>query len=129
MKRVRRWSLPVLLVAISFAVVSWRPNQAAEQLPAAQAPGTVAPAPDGWKQVWSDEFDGKAIDKTKWDFDLGNGFYNYNANQWISGWGNDELQYYTAEPANASIKEGMLHLRAVKESLHGCGYTSARMKT
>ena len=23
----------------------------------------------------------------------------------------------------------MLHIRAVKESLHGCGYTSARLKT
>ena len=78
---------------------------------------------------WSDEFDGKEIDRKKWDFDLGNGFYNYDANQWISGWGNNELQYYTREPDNAFVKDGMLHIRAVKESLHGCGYTSARLKT
>ncbi|MGB3012789.1 MAG: glycoside hydrolase family 16 protein [Mycobacterium sp.] len=82
-----------------------------------------------WKLVWSDEFDGKDIDKTKWDFDIGNGFYNYDANTWISGWGNDELEYYTRQPENAFVKEGMLHIRAVKESLHGFGYTSARLKT
>lgn len=87
------------------------------------------PAPAGWKRVWADEFDGTEIDRAKWDFDLGNGFYDYNANQWISGWGNDELQYYTREPSNAQVKDGMLCLRAVKESLHGCGYTSARLKT
>lgn len=82
-----------------------------------------------WKLVWSDEFDGKEIDRTKWDFEVGNGFYNYDANQWISGWGNNELQYYTREPENAFVKDGMLHIRAIKESLHGCGYTSARLKT
>src|SRR5688572_15894883 len=45
--------------------------------------------PHGWKLVWSDEFDGTEIDRTKWDRDVGNGFYNYGANVWISGWGND----------------------------------------
>src|SRR5262249_48897403 len=54
---------------------------------------------------------------------------NYDANQWISGWGNDELQYYTREQDNATVKDGLLHIRALKESLHGCGYTSARLKT
>jgi len=82
-----------------------------------------------WKQVWSDEFEGKEIDREKWDFDLGNGFFNYGANQWISGWGNGELQYYTREPENAFVKDGFLHIRAIKESLHGCGYTSAKLKT
>jgi len=92
-------------------------------------PRAAEPAKDKWKLVWSDEFDGKDIDPAKWDFDIGNGFYNYDANQWISGWGNDELQYYTREPDNAFVKDGMLHIRAVKESLHGCGYTSAKLKT
>lgn len=87
------------------------------------------PSPAGWKLTWSDEFDGERIDPAKWDFDLGNGFYNYDANQWISGWGNDELQYYTKEPANASVKDGLLTIRAIKESLHGCGYSSARLKS
>ncbi len=79
--------------------------------------------------MWSDEFDGPEIDKTKWDFDISNGFYNYDANMWISGWGNDELQYYTKEADNAFVRDGMLHIRALKESHMGSGYTSARLKT
>src|SRR5262245_42744455 len=82
-----------------------------------------------WKLTWSDEFDGKEIDRTKWDYDLGNGFYDYEGKQWIGGWGNNELQYYTREPDNAFLKDGMLHLRAFKESLHGFGYSSAKLKT
>src|SRR5438128_25639 len=70
------------------------------------------PAPE-WKLVWSDEFDGKDIDRAKWDFDQGNGFYNYDANTWIAGWGNGELQYYTGAPKNAFVKDGMLHLRVL----------------
>lgn len=117
MMRVGRWCLVAMVVGMGAGVAPIRINEAAE-----------TPSVE-WKLVWSDEFDGKDIDKAKWDFDTGNGFYNYDANQWISGWGNDELQYYTREPDNAFVKDGMLHIRALKESLHGCGYTSARLKT
>jgi beta-glucanase (GH16 family) len=82
-----------------------------------------------WKLVWADEFKGRKIDSTKWDFDIGNGFYDYKNNAWIPGWGNEELQYYTREPANVFVQDSVLHIRALKESLHGCGYTSARLKT
>ncbi len=91
--------------------------------------GAVGPPTLGWKLTWSDEFDGPAIDRTKWDFAIGNGFYNYEANQWIVGWGNDELQYYTREPENAWVSDGLLHIRALKESLNGFGYTSAKLMT
>ncbi|HEX4610816.1 MAG TPA: glycoside hydrolase family 16 protein, partial [Urbifossiella sp.] len=93
------------------------------------APPAVAQPAAEWKLTWADEFDGPAIDPAKWDFDLGNGFFNYDANQWISGWGNNELQYYTREPGNAFVKDGALHVRAVKESYQGCGYTSARLRS
>jgi beta-glucanase (GH16 family) len=109
--------LPAVVVAIAIGLAQGRSHET-----------TASTAPE-WKLTWSDEFDGKDIDKEKWDFDIGNGFYNYDANQWIGGWGNNELQYYTRESDNAFVKEGMLHIRAVKESLHGCGYTSARIKT
>ncbi len=84
-------------------------------------------AADPWKLVWSDEFEGEKIDRTKWGFQVGNGFYNYDAKQWIHGWGNDELQYYTED--NATLRDGKLVIQARKESLHGCGFTSARMRT
>lgn len=87
--------------------------------------GTKSP----WKLVWRDEFTGSSVNKSKWDFDIGNGFYDYKNNAWIAGWGNEELQYYTREPENVFVKDSVLHIRALKESLHGCGYTSARLKT
>jgi beta-glucanase (GH16 family) len=112
-----RCCLAALLVVMAAELVPNRMNEAAQ------------PSASAWKLVWSDEFDGKHIDKTKWDFDIGNGFYNYDAHQWISGWGNNELQYYAREPDNAFVKDGMLRIRALKESYNGCGYTSARLKT
>lgn len=117
--RMNRWCLAALTLACAFALVfSFGGVPQSGEAKVAQ-----------WKLVWSDEFSGKDIDRSKWDFDLGNGFFNYEANIWISGWGNDELQYYTREPENVFVKDGMLHLRAVKESIHGCGYTSAKLKT
>ena len=82
-----------------------------------------------WKLVWRDEFEGDRVDTSKWDFDIGNGFYDYRNNAWVPGWGNEELQYYTREPANVSVKNSLLTIRALKESLHGCGWTSARLRT
>ena len=79
----------------------------------------AAADPPGWKLTWQDEFDGDRIDPAKWGRDLGNGSYNYEARQWIGGWGNDELQYYTRDPDNAFVKDGMLHIRALKESIDG----------
>jgi beta-glucanase (GH16 family) len=86
-------------------------------------------APAGWRLVWHDEFDGAALDRSKWDFDLGNGFYDYKANAWVPGWGNEELQYYTDDPRNVCVRDGSLHIRALREPLHGCGYTSGRIKS
>src|SRR5215218_1818477 len=101
---------PVLAVVLfaAVAVVASSPQPRAADEKAA-----------GWKLTWADEFDGKEIDRAKWDFDLGNGFFDYDANQWISGWGNGELQYYTREPENAFLKDGRLHVRAIKESRDG----------
>lgn len=84
---------------------------------------------EGWSLVWSDEFEGDRVDPEKWDFDVGNGFFDYRNQAWISGWGNEELQYYTNSPANVCVKDGFLTICAIKESLHGCGYTSARLTT
>lgn len=77
-----------------------------------------------WQLVWSDEFDGapdSSPDSSKWKFDIGNG---------DSGWGNQELEYYTNRPSNISLDgNGHLIITARKESYNGFAYTSGRIKT
>ncbi|MCR4580243.1 MAG: family 16 glycosylhydrolase [Treponema sp.] len=79
-------------------------------------------APEGWHLVWNDEFEGKDIDTSKWDFQIGTG-----SQYGLEGWGNNELQYYRKE--NASVKDGNLVLEARKEDFGGRAYTSARLRT
>ncbi len=130
---IRRLSLITLFVALTLAAVISRhalaappaENQSTENTPTESAPSETAPA--GWKLVWSDEFNGNALDPTKWDFDIGNGFYA--GKQLVKGWGNDELEYYTKQPDNVFVADGLLHIRALKQPLEGCDYTSARLKS
>jgi beta-glucanase (GH16 family) len=91
---------------------------------AAQSRNQSAPA--GWKLVWSDEFNGppgSAVDSSKWVTESGG-----------NGWGNQELEYYTARPENASQQDGNLVIKVVEEKYTGSdgvarNYTSARLKT
>ncbi|XEC95405.1 glycoside hydrolase family 16 protein [Paenibacillus tarimensis] len=87
-----------------------------------------AEGPEGWKLIWSDEFDQDQLDRTKWTFDIGNGFTDGNGN-YVSGWGNNELEYYTGREDNARVKDGKLIITAVRERFEGFDYTSARLKT
>jgi beta-glucanase (GH16 family) len=82
-----------------------------------------------WKLVWSDEFNGSEIDRNKWDLERGSGFMAPGTNEWLAGWGNNELDFYTERPENTWIQDGMLHVRAIKEVYKGCEYTSARLTT
>ncbi|HEY3372739.1 MAG TPA: family 16 glycosylhydrolase [Prolixibacteraceae bacterium] len=68
--------------------------------------------------VWSDEFTDATINRANWTYDTGG-----------SGWGNNELEYYTSRPVNANVNDGNLQIIAKKESYGGKSYTSARMKT
>ncbi|MCR4778554.1 MAG: family 16 glycosylhydrolase [Lachnospiraceae bacterium] len=71
-----------------------------------------------YELVWSDEFDYEgAPDPDKWTYQTGG-----------SGWGNNELQYYT-EDGNASVKEGHLSIELRKEKKESNEYTSARMNS
>src|SRR5450631_2466235 len=85
----------------------------------------------GWVLTWSDEFNGpdnSAVDSTKWVYDTGG-----------SGWGNNELEYYTSGTANAVAQSGNLVITATTTgaaafncsypSSGPCGYTSARIRT
>ena len=74
------------------------------------------------KLLWSDEFDTPGSpDAAKWGFDLGDGCPN------VCGWGNNELEWYTNRQENAIVGGGVLKIIAVKESLNGKPYTSARL--
>jgi beta-glucanase (GH16 family) len=66
------------------------------------------PLTSSWKLVWSDEFDGELIDRTKWSYDL---------DCW--GGGNAERQCFTDSPANARIEEGALLITARRERVTG----------
>jgi beta-glucanase (GH16 family) len=91
-----------------------------------QTGGTSPPATQ-WNIVWSDEFNGTSIDTSKWAFETGNGFFS--GGNFISGWGNNELEYYTGRTNNAYVSGGLLHIVANQESTNGFSFTSARMKT
>ncbi|MBK8722089.1 MAG: family 16 glycosylhydrolase [Saprospiraceae bacterium] len=74
----------------------------------------------GYNLVWSDEFNGNALDLNTWNQELGNG---------SGGWGNNELEYYTNKPTNTFVSNGNLIIEARKEYVNGFGYTSGRMTT
>lgn len=80
----------------------------------------VATTPVVRTLVWADEFDKAGLpDSTKWGYDVGG-----------NGWGNKELEYYTAKRTeNARIENGKLIIEARKEAYKGSNYTSARLLT
>ncbi len=87
-----------------------------------------ASTPPGWTLTWSDEFDGpdgSGVDPSKWSFDTGG-----------SGWGNQELEYYTSGTDNAVVTGGNLVITATTQGASAyscwygpCQYTSARLNT
>jgi beta-glucanase (GH16 family) len=73
---------------------------------------------------WSDEFDTDSLDKEKWSY-----LYGTGAEQGLTGWGNNELQYYTDHEENIFIEDGKLHIQAREENYENMKYTSARIRT
>lgn len=76
---------------------------------------TVKP---GYNLVWSDEFNYTGLpDSSKWTYDVGG-----------SGWGNNELQYYTAgRLSNSRVENNSLVIESKKETWESNKYTSARI--
>jgi beta-glucanase (GH16 family) len=98
-------------------------------LPDATLPSSLtvrAADPTVWSLIWSDEFDGlngSGIDTSKWTMETGG-----------NGWGNNELETYTNRTQNASLNNGSLVIKAIKETFTGTdgitrNFTSARLKT
>lgn len=81
-----------------------------------------------WIITWEDDFSSWV--PGNWNYDLGNFLPNSN----VPGWGNDELQNYTGSERNASVKDGVLTIRALKEASsdqqgRSHPYSSARIKS
>jgi len=84
------------------------------------------PSRQGWTLTWSDEFngpDGSPVDSSKWAVETGG-----------NGWGNQELEYYTARPENSFQQGGNLVIKVLQKTYTGSDgvtrdYTSARIKT
>lgn len=68
--------------------------------------------------IWSDEFDGTALNLNNWEYMIGG-----------SGWGNNEWQYYTDREENCYVADGFLHIVAREEQWGSNDYTSARIRT
>ena len=109
----RTAALAAVLLVFSGATASGQKQQ-----PLAERPG--------WKLTWHDEFDGangSLPDAGKWSFVTGG-----------NGFGNRELEYYTARAVNAHQQDGNLVITAQRESFAGPDgvtreFTSARLKT
>ena len=64
-----------------------------------------------WNLVWADEFDGDALDLTKWTHEI---------NCW--GGGNNERQCYTDSEENVSVSDGLLTIQAIKKRSKGYAF-------
>ena len=90
------------------------------------------PGPSGWSLVWSDEFNepgGTPPNPANWSYEIGDVTPDGK-----NGWGNEELQYYTDDLANAAT-DGSGNLALTLQEADGslecyygtCEYTSARL--
>ncbi len=116
MKRVASLILIGFLFLTACASATPEPTVTPTTMPIPIASPTYGWNSQGWKLIWSDEFDGTTINPKNWVFDKGG-----------NGWGNVEMEYYTDRPENARVKNGMLVIEARQEQYEGRDYTSARL--
>ena len=85
-------------------VLSAMPSQtfAEGALDAAQQTGKLSY--DGYKKVWSDEFNGDSLNRADW-----------NVETHEKGWVNNELQEYVDSDENIQVKDGKLVINPVKK--------------
>ncbi len=90
----------------------------AEESSTADSTGT--PALEGYNLLWSDEFDGDALDDSIWSYDPHE-----------PGWTNEELQEYTESTDNVFTRDGKLVLKAIKTKTDDGKdyYTSGKIKS
>ena len=121
--RFRTYSISVILLFLTVAMATSCGGQSSQN--SSTLPPS-SPSSPTYQLVWSDEFngaDGSVPDATKWAIQTGG-----------DGWGNHELEYYTARPQNVQVSGGNLVITAAKEDYTGPDgvtqhYTSARLQT
>ncbi|WP_411272978.1 family 16 glycosylhydrolase [Daejeonella sp.] len=118
MKRLKTYILAPLIGAI--AIISSCSKTSAPGATILKAVTTV-PVNKEWSfeatPMWSDEFDYAGLpNSAKWNYDIGG-----------SGWGNNELQYYTDNIKNVEVGNGVLTITARKEMMGAKNYTSTRL--
>ena len=97
------------IVTVSAALSACSAASGTAPVSSAAAPSVMAPlAAADWELVWADEFEGDALDRSKW-----------TPEQSCWGGGNNERQCYTDRPANIAVEDGTLLLRARRERFTG----------
>ena len=113
-KRLMAYTMAIALVVCGITFTPKNGSKVSAQV--------ADPSADGWTLQWSDEFNGSSLDTNVWGYEIGRG---------DNGWGNVELQYYTARTSNVAVNSGSLKITAKKEneSYNGAQYTSGRINT
>ena len=85
----------------------------------APPPPPPPPPPNTWHLVWQDEFDGNALDESKWSYEVQR-----------PGWVTHELENYTTRrPENVRVENGHLVIEGRRDWFGGYEYSSGRIKT
>lgn len=87
--------------------------------PLNQVADAEVPQLDGYTLLWHDEFNGDAMDESKWSYDPHE-----------PGWTNNELQEYTTSTDNVFVRDGHMVLKAIKTTDDNGKdyYTSGKIK-
>lgn len=125
MKKMKLMRKFLLLAALGLTVVACKDDD--DPGDANSGNTNQVPVPAGYSLVWSDEFDGTAVDPSIWTYETGDG----TAFGLPPGWGNEEKQIYTNSGDNSYITmdEGneVLAISALKTGADD--YTSAKLTT
>lgn len=110
---LRQFSLKIRLAGALFAPLALA-GCGAEEAAVLGNPAAAAPASGTWQLVWADEFDGAALDASRW-----------TALNDCWGGGNEERQCYTPRDENVAIEDGHLVITARHEDWTGPAFPAS----
>jgi beta-glucanase (GH16 family) len=121
-------SVAAAAAVASVALVALVPGTASAHQSRAAGNGNGLPNIQGYKTVWSDNFNGRAgspVDPRNWIYDLGQG---YGCGSCPAHWGTDEIETMSSSTTNVSLDgQGDLLITPVR---HADGsWTSGRIET